>query len=300
MNWLLWHIYAGILWVAVGLPGAVYGDVTSFPFSTTFNCAASVQNDWFPGGSTGCDGINAENDSPSGASNESAITATANYPSGGGGLGFQYWVNDSNGDNSNPNDVSSYLAYDFSAQANLYIRWHFKHQSGLNIDSSGGSHKFLYFNGSKCQGHASGCYAVFEPSGIRLHIGGGADYTNANAWGWDSFYPPSGASDGQWHCSQLEVQTGTGTNGVVRWTIDGTQRLYATNVNWGGTAGFTGFILPANGVFDTRTAGGDAPMYMWFDDVSISTTSMPSCLSGSSASAIATGSASFTGSVRIQ
>lgn len=274
---LMWAWCVG----CVALTSPAIADIT-LPFTTTFNCSASIQNDWFPGGSTGCDGINAENDVPSGASSESSITATANYSGGGGGLGFQYWVNDSNGNNSNPNDVSSYLAYDFSdgPHANLYIRWHFKHQAGLNLDTSGGSHKFLYFNGSKCQGHASGCYALFQPSGILVHVGGGANYGNSDVWGWDDFYSPSGSSDGQWHCSQLEVQTGTGTNGVAKWTIDGTQRLSATNIDWGGTAGFSGFILPSNGVFDTRTAGGDAPMYMWIDDVSISATSMPSCLSG--------------------
>lgn len=260
------------------MPVVSFADIT-LPFSTTFDCSASVQNDWFPSGTTGCDGLNAENDSPSGASSESAITATANYSSGGGGLGFQYWANDSNGNNSNPNDVSAYLGYDFSEgpHPNLYIRWWFKHQAGLNLDTSGGSHKFLYFNLSKCQGHASGCYALFQPSGILVHVGGGANYGNGDVWGWDDLYPPSGSADGAWHCSQLEVITGSGTNGTATWKIDETTRLSATNIDWGGTEGFRGFILPANGVFDTRTSGGDQPMYMHIDDVSISATSMPSC-----------------------
>lgn len=267
--------------VGVCFAREVRADVT-LPFSTTFNCSPSVQDDWFANGSqTGCDGIRSDGNDAAG-SQESSIEASANYAGGDGGLGHKYWVNDSNGDNSNPNDVSGALRYMFTGgrEANLYIRWHFLHQAGLNLDTSGGSHKFLYFNGDKCQGHTSGCYLLFQPSGILLHVGGGDNYGNSDVWGWDDLYPPSGSADGEWHCSQLEVQTGSGTNGVVRWTIDGTQRLQATNVDWGGTAGFSGFILPSNGVFDTRTAGGDAPMYMYFDDIAISTTSMPSCLSG--------------------
>lgn len=257
-------------------------DIT-LPFSTTFDCTASVQNDWFPSGSTGCDGINAENDAVSGASNESAINASANYPSGGGGLGFNYWVNDSNGDNSNPNDVSSYLAYDFAdgPHTTLYIRWHFRHEAGLNLDTSGGSHKALYFNLDKCQNHSSGCYALFHPSELLVHVGGGLNYSNNTtaAWGWDDLYPPNGSADGEWHCSQLEVQTnsGTGTDGVAIWTIDGTVRLNRTDIDWNGTGGFDGFTIPSNGVFDTRTAGGDQPMYMYIDDVAIRTDSMPAC-----------------------
>ena len=241
-------------------------DLSSGTYSSTYDCAEQSQNT--PGWVT-CDGISKSGGWTTALGAVEQITSAANFSDGAGGRGQRHWIGDGT------NVASGVVSYSFLApQQEIYVRWYVRFQTGLALAQSGGSHKFMYFNGTFCQGHASGCYLLMQPSNTLLVVAGTPYQTSG--WGWNDLHGGKNSADGQWHCMEAHLKTNSAGTGVVQWWVDGALRLDKNNVDYRAPyGGFGGFTLPSNGVF--VTVGGN-DMYEDIDDVSISTTARMGCL----------------------
>lgn len=242
----------------------------ALPFSTSFDCAEQDQSQWTSGWVT-CDGLSRDGNwttSPTPAYEQ--ITSAANRAGGGGGRGQRHWIGDGT------NNSSGSIAYSFSSPVpQVYVRWYVRFQQGLAMANSGGSHKFFYFNGTQCQGHASGCYLLMQPNNILLVVAGTA-YQDST-FGWNDLHGGVNSADGQWHCMEVFAQTNAAGTGVVKWWVDGTLRLDKNNVDFRSPyGGFYGFTMPSNGVFNT-SVDSDGNMFEDIDDVKIQTTGPIGC-----------------------
>jgi hypothetical protein len=233
----------------------------SLPFSTTYNCAAQTQG---TAGWVTCDGLGSAGGWTTSNGGREQITAAANYPGGGGGLGQRHMVGQSSG---NTNGSGS-IGFSFARQQEVYIRWYVRWQAGLKLGGNAApilrEHKILYLVGGNC-GQSNGCYFNIRGSSFDFAMAGNP-YGGGS--GWDGMFGGSNAaSDGRWILMEVHLKNSTGgaNNGVAQWWIDGVLQLNVSNLNMSGSTGFSGFILPENGQF--TTLGGD--MYEDFDDVAI-------------------------------
>jgi len=263
---LLWGLCVAFSIIAIPRPGHANIDLSSGSFSTTYNCSEQSQN---TSGWVTCDGIKKSGDWRTALGSMEQITSAADYPAGGGGRGQRHWIG------NGTNVASGVVTYEFTTpQPEIYVRWYVRFQSGLALAQSGGSHKFLYFNGTFCQGHSMGCYLLMQQGNILLTVAG-TTYQDST-WGWNDLHGGQNSADGQWHCMEAHFKTNGPGTGIVQWWVDGTLRLDKNNVDYRSPyAGFGGFIMPSNGVF--ATVGG-TDMFEDIDNMSISRTGRIGCI----------------------
>lgn len=262
----------GRLVVFVFLLAVPASAAVTLPWSTTFNCTAITQSDV---GWPGCDGMSSYGGWTSGNGGKEEITASANYSGGGGGKGQRHEI--SNGTNSN----SGSLVTNFNnPSTEIYVRWYFRFQAGLQVSSNTSPHKMLYWN--DCTGNGGGCYFAMGPNVVRMTVAG-TNYDNGSTWGFNDLMGGS-TSDGQWHWVELHVKRVSGSgNDIAEAWFDGVQRLNRTNVTFNGTtAGFDGAIIPENGAFVTSPTNQDN--YEDIDDIAIQTTGPIGALGGGGSS----------------
>ena len=186
-------------------------DLSSGVFETTYNCAEQIQGtpEWVT-----CDGLGKSGGWTTALGSLEQITSAANNPFGGGGRGQRHWIGDG------VNVASGVVTYEFTTpQPEVYIRWYVRFQPGLALSSGDGSHKFLYFNGSFCQGHLGGCYLLMRKSNISMTVAG-TNYPN-DTWSWNAMNGGTNSADGNWHCMEAHVKTNGPGTGVVQWWVDG-------------------------------------------------------------------------------
>lgn len=176
----------------------------------------------------------------------SLITAAANYPGGGGGLGFRMFLGDTR------NDHSTALRINFpTPQPEIWIRYYTRYPVGQQW---GGiqEHKIFYaftdasvaININFPQGmHAIGLQPRNTMGSPDLAIGG---------WGWNELYG-SDLGDGSWHAFEHHLGLGTsGANdGQYQLWIDGVLRVDRRDLDFfdGGAATLSGWShveLPSN------------------------------------------------------
>ncbi len=256
--------------------------ISSFPWSSTFNCSDDIT---YQGGvyQPNCPDYS-ENVNGTGAKGchnaEIGIYSDANNAAGGGGRGLRKWICD--GMNAHTGGMSISFS---TPQPELYIRWYMRYEAGFQWQAIRW-HKLIYlspaivfellgpdnlsltcYTGTKCGPAANGKargQVVYGPQGC----------------GWNTLYasgPRAGffgnrISDGSWHAIELHVKmetSPTANNGIWQVWVDGVEKINVTNVNFNNGAGsFTGFLLPSN---EAMPANGK-PMYVDFDDLAISTT----------------------------
>lgn len=256
------YVLACLLW----LPGTAWAAV-DLPFSTTFNCAEQAQGQ--VGTWVTCDGMSSYGGwTTSPGSVGEQITSAANHAAGGGGRGQRHWI----GDGLNNNSGS--IRINFNTPGNeLWIRWYFRHESGLIIPIDDSGQKMLYFTGAggSCAGNTGGCYFLLGKTTSRLTVSG-TNYFSTVPFGSEDLWGGT-SSDGQWHWVELHVKkvSTSGADGIVQAWYDGVLRLDRSDVIFGGdlSTGFTGFTIPENARF--TTIGGNE-MYQDIDDIEIRTT----------------------------
>lgn len=261
-----------LAWAMSFIPALAFA--VTLPFSSTYNCAEQEQGD---GTWVNCDGISSYGGWTTANGTKEKITSAANYSGGGGGRGQRHAIGNSGGaavpDNTNG---SGSTQIDFTEVQEIYIRWYVRWESGLKLGNAttGGTrnHKMIYFAGGYC-GMGGGCY--FDLRGTEWAIVvAGTPYTDGT--GWDGLFGCSGhscPSDGRWIAFEIRVknETGGANNGIFQLWIDGTLSASITNIDFAGSTGFSGFLLPENHQFETPS-GDAADSYEDIDDVAIQTT----------------------------
>jgi hypothetical protein len=281
---------AFVLGLGLSLAPSVSLAQVALPFSTTYACPEQSQKDtmWVT-----CDGIKGGGGWTTSNGSGEQITAAANYPLGGGGLGQRHWIGQSSGNTNNSGGVF----YRFSQTVQeVYIRWYIRWQAGLKLGGDtppiSRAHKLVYFTGSYC-GQPGGCY--FQMEGSRYHfVINGVGYPAG--MGWDSMFGGGGnaPSDGRWIMMEVHLKNATigQNNGIVQWWVDGKLVMDHRNVGMQGSTGFSAFAFPSNHQF-TTVQGACCDMYEDLDDVAIRTAGPIGPISGSSSSNLPTAPANI-------
>jgi hypothetical protein len=250
------------------VPSTASAQIT-LPFSTTYDCPEQSQDT--PGWVT-CDGQSKGGDWQTQNSSAEQITAAANYPGGGGGRGHRHWFGQSHATTNNSGGVS----YSFTQQVQeVYVRWYVRWQAGTKLGGDtqpiARNHKVIYFAGGNC-GYPSGCYWDIGGDHFAFVVNGRSKFFGA---GWDGMFGGSynAPSDGRWIMMEIHMKNETGglNNGVAQWWVDGKLVVDQHDIDFAGSTGFWGFILPSNHQF-TTVQGDCCDMFEDFDDVAIRTT----------------------------
>jgi hypothetical protein len=245
------------------------------PWSSTFNYSECTQRG--AGGQTDCadvqnDGITWSWGADGVGGNYTQVSASANYPEGGGGNGARFWVGDGRNVNSGP------IRIDFpSHQKELWIRWYMRYQQGFQWDFIG-YNKTLYLTTD--QPGISVIPSLFDDV-FSIHPQGTgvlAETLGFSEAGWDQTYGP-GTSDGSWHCFEIYIKMdtqGAPYNGVARFWLNGILKGEYTNANFsnGYSAarnGWTHFIFNENqnSVSNANGPIGASVAYVDYDDMAI-------------------------------
>ena len=139
-------------------------------------------------------------------------------------------------------------------------------------------YKILYFAGSN---HGF----VFDYVGDRVEAiiqggSGAATYRSANGTGWVTINGRTGSGANQWNCIEAHVKanTGTSTNGVIEFWVNGTRIINVTNARFDSSGAFDGFgdpIWPSN-----QSNPNNAPWAVYQDDLFVSDVQRIGCPSG--------------------
>lgn len=218
-------------------------------------------------GATLCDNLDWGNAYTDGG-NATQITTSANNSAGLGGRGVRFWNND--GQNMN----SATLRVEFpTLQAELWIRWYTRYQSGYSWSGSTPSYdKMLYITGDidiipeYHDGNNGPEYSVVTQ--------GAADYYQIETtdFGW-SHVMGGATGDGQWHCYEIHIKrdttSGAPHNGVGQLWIDGILRAEDITAEMGN--GWVSFKFEEN----QNSVASGAPYYIDYDDMVIYNTTPP-------------------------
>lgn len=259
------YIYALAAVLAYSVIAAASGRAATL-WTSTFNC-----NDWTESSSTwysiNCDsltGAGFDFCSDSTGSHPTQITSLANNSSGGGGKGLRTL----NGDGKDNSSGSLRVSF-ASRQAELWVSWSMRYEAGFNWSPQLYYDKWLYFDVGDT------CAVVPEWYGtdqVNVWTACGQNYSSASGNGWNSIMGGS-ASDGKYHAFKLHMKMDTnGSNGIIEMWVDGMKRISATNVNFGGGAGKTGwgwFNISSN---QNSVGNNNTCMAVDFDDFVVSTT----------------------------
>ena len=210
-----------------GLAGDSNANVT-LPWSTTHNCSPYIFN---TGDNLGCDNISGWGATADYEGHYHELTADANYPGGGGGLGMRQWI----GTNW---EYSMGPAIFFTTPVDeVWVRWYMRIPAGM---SHTGYHKIIYF-WSGTNPAPDG----IEDNNICLDFGrdiNGIDISQVAGTGlqvWNSANDLTSfwgvPSDGSWHSIEVHIKGETVTslpfNGVLDLWIDGVNQLHVTNAD---------------------------------------------------------------------
>jgi hypothetical protein len=259
------------------MPGTASAQI-NLPFSSTYDCPEQSQD---TSGWVSCDGQGKGGDWQTSNSSAEQITAAANYPGGGGGRGQRHWIGQSSPGPNNSGGVN----YSFAQQVQevwirFYVRWERGLKLGGNTQPIARNHKIVYFAGGNC-GYPSGCYFDIGGGHFAFVVNGRSTLVGS---GWDGMFNGSDApSDGRWMMMEFHMknETGSQNNGIAQWWIDGQLVLDQRNLDFAGSTGFWGFILPSNHQF-TTVNGACCDMYEDIDDIAIRTTGPIGPVSGGS------------------
>ena len=236
----------------------------NLPWSTTYNCPEWKQTD---NHYTNCDGLTHYGDWITKDGKEEQITSAANYSGGGGGRGQRHWLRDGHTVNSGGTRIEF-----ASPQSELWIRWYMRFQSGFQWNTLV-TFKIFYIDVT-LPNHVVVHYCWQD----RLCVSPfGHSYSTPSGNGWNTIMANGGTdangnktSDGQWHLYEVHIKMDTnGSNGIAEWWVDGVQRLYRTDVNYGTYARWKTMVIGSNSIFP---ANGQSAFYVDYDDIVISTT----------------------------
>jgi hypothetical protein len=254
-------------------------------FNSTFNCQPwdglsfhtnSSRPSCSDGRTQGGGGIGPHGDWSTANGNWDQITAAANYPGGGGGLGLLHWRGDGINNNGGGLGIAPFAS---GGASELWIRWYMKYPTGFALNPAGrwGHTKEVYMYGNSAVDWETG-WRSSDAFGLEIYSP--SHNTTAN-WGWQSTMGGL-VGDGRWHCfeihTKLSTQTGAAANGVTEWWIDGNQRISKTNEDYGSLGGVWNYFIFGSNGNEPSNGGVDQPVY--YDDLAVSATGPIGCLTG--------------------
>lgn len=248
------NIFSLLILGSLAIPG--YGTASvDLPWSTSFNCGEwdQVANGY---DSVTCDGLQGYGSWTCNGKGEQ-ITAAANYPNGGGGLGQRHWMG--NGKDLNgtaPGSGSLQIVFN-SPPSEIWMRYYVRYEAGFPLEGQE-YHKLLYL--FPATGYGFYVDSTGGGNGIRI-ITGGTERASTD-YGFDDIY--GAVSDGSWHCFEYHFNL---TSGVFEIWVDGVQRLSASNVFYPFQA-IHHIVIPEN----HKTTSLPRDMYYDIDDIAVSTT----------------------------
>lgn len=260
-------IYLAI--ISIGFFGANNASAAvTLPWSTTYNCADWTQSNGLY--NINCDGLTGSGSnvaSDSYGTYEEQITAVANYSGGVGGKGQRHWIGDGGASN---NSGSLKIAFN-NAQTELWVRFYMRFETGLQWNTLT-EYKILYIN----TGYSNALIFAFDNAdkiGVSK-VGSGQGFSQTG--GWNTVMANGGTdingnktSDGQWHAYEVHMKADTnGTDGISEVWVDGIKKASFTNLNLGGSTGWTTILIGSN----ARTPSNGRVMYVDYDDIAVSTT----------------------------
>lgn len=240
--------------IALALSHAPSAQSVPLVFQTTFNCSPWLQTN----GTDPClpgDGIGRHGDwTMNGKGDE--LLAAANYPGGGGGLGFRHWRGD--GTNAAGGGISISLP---QATNEVWVRMYMRFQAGFGW--VGGAP--LYTKDHYWGACGSGCiiFGIQGSNSWGINYNGSDNHSSSLSWAASQGGP---VGDGQWHAYEYHVLK-NGASSVVEFWFEGVRYL-SKSVNLG-TATMTSFSLGEN---QSAVTGCPSGCYTDYDDLAISTT----------------------------
>ena len=270
-------------------------DIGFLPWSTTFNCTEFTQ--------TGAE-CSANQDDPNCdsitnvhacSSLNHGISAAANYASGGGGNGYFWQVGD--GDTTattGPTGSNLSLALD-TAPTHLWIRFYFRHPTGMPIDGAVGfsSHKLMYVYGP-----GNSFYVDDAGGGFRFYNRVALGHTSTTDF--TDFYGGN-FGDNTWHAVEFEFYINGASSEFRIWAypagVDNATPVYAVTGTTYPIASMTEIAFPSNVKTDFTGDANGQTYDVHYDDIAISTTGRIGPLGTTDANAPAIGTPSPSGAL---
>jgi len=251
-------------------------DITSLPWSTTFDCSTLDVTNAYCSANSGddiCDGWEIGTCS----SLNSGISAGSNYSGGDGGNGLYWQVGDGNTTGSTGPTGSGFFIDVPDSTPQIYLRWYFYHPSGMPLSHSLGfsSHKLLYIYFA-----TDSWYFDQNTTDFRLYDRDGTSGRQSTN-NWDDFYDNAGRGGGSWHAMEVYISS----SGVFRmWEyVDGVDNpTPVIDENGLVTYGNLRYLIfPSNVKTDFTGADNGQTFTVYYDDIAISTTGRIGPLSAS-------------------
>lgn len=257
-----------ILSLLIGSPSWAEITFTNGYWSSTFNCS---EQDPLLGNLTNfCDGIGTYDRytaDPGGY--DSQIITSANYSSGGGGLGYRHWLG------TTRNDHSTSLRITFpTPQQEIYVRWYMRWQSGFAWTAQR-AHKVPYFATSAGLSFYWMIPYTEYPSSSGmwdtlgwLFNGHTDDYSTlrATSGGWYTAQGNSLTADGGWDCYEVYIRMGS--PGTLRTWVNGVL-VHSASYDMSGTGYGDGLIHYFYISNNHDTANNASAYYEDIDDIAI-------------------------------
>ncbi len=240
------HFYATMLVFLLPTLSASAG--VNLPWSTTYDCAEWTHYE----DPLICDGL----DKGMNLSLDEEITADANYPGGGGGLGQRHWLVTSDG-TANEGSGGPILKLN-ATTPKLWIRWYMRFEEGAWGEDW--THYKTFFMKTDT---ASSRIMVGYNSKNQIGFVGSEPSLAANAGFGIDFYP-SGTSDGTWNYYEVMIDY---PNKRVKYWVNGIEKINAiVDSFYANDTGIDSITIGSNIKYKTGTN------YIDYDDIAISTT----------------------------